>query len=342
MNPRAKLLIAIAVVLTAFFIFAVKKAPIATLPLNLISNGAKKLPEQPRTWQIKSVDTMKYSRDNSAAKLNDSSFDSTINEQISNIKSLGATHVVIATPYDEHFIPIMTRWVEAARANNLSVWFRGNFSGWEGWFGQSKSLTRQEHEKLIAEFIHNHPDLFKNGDIFSACPECENGGPGDPRQGDLEGFRKFMIEEHVISDKAFLDIGKKVQTNYASMNYDVASLVMDKDTLDSMGNLIVVDHYVKTAQKLKQDLQALHEKTGGSIFLGEFGAPIPDIHGKMSPTEQSEWVGDALDQLTGEKYLIGVNYWTSVGGSTAIYSTTGEVKPAADKLREFFQKKNLN
>src|SRR5437870_2950182 len=109
-----------------------------------------------RSWTIKSIDTMKYSRDLAQEKLNDPGFDQIINMQISKIKETDATHVAIATPYDEKFLPYLIRWVTVARAYNLKIWYRGNFSGWEGWFGEPRNLSREEHLNLVKNFIKNH------------------------------------------------------------------------------------------------------------------------------------------------------------------------------------------
>ena len=83
-----------------------------------------------KLWQFQSIDTMKYSRDLSREKLHDPVFDLTITRQMADIARTGATHVAIATPYDEEFVPILTRWVKAAREQHLHIWFRGNVSGW--------------------------------------------------------------------------------------------------------------------------------------------------------------------------------------------------------------------
>ena len=117
--------------------------------------------KQERVWQVKSIDTMKYARDLSGAKLNDPTFDQTIDAQVKAIKGTNATYVAIATPYDEKFIPILIRWVNSARKYNLNVWFRGNFAGWEGWFGESRSLSREEHLRLTREFIQKHPEQYR-------------------------------------------------------------------------------------------------------------------------------------------------------------------------------------
>lgn len=289
-----------------------------------------------RVWIVKSADTMKYSRDPSLEKLNDPSFDEVINSQISAIKNLNATHVAIGTPYDERFNPMLKRWVKAARNNSLRVWFRGNFAGWQGWFGYDKSLSREEHLEMTKNFIRSNPDLFLDGDIFSPCPECENGGPGDPRRtGDAAGHRKFLIEERNAALEEFKNINKKVLV-MDSMNYDVAKLVMDKETAKAMGGIVVIDHYVRTPEKLEADVQKLAELTGAKILLGEFGVPIPDIHGSLSDQEQAAWIEKALVLLRDEEELIGLNYWVTVGGSTGIFNKDNSPKLAAEVLKKYF------
>ena len=101
-------------------------------------------------WSVRSIDTMKYSRDLSRQKLQDPRFDSVIDSQVSAIANTGATHVAIDTPYDPEFLPLLKRWVAAARKYNLHVWFRGNFSGWEQWFGYSK-IDRKTHLEKTKE-----------------------------------------------------------------------------------------------------------------------------------------------------------------------------------------------
>ena len=289
-------------------------------------------------WQIQSVDTMKYSRDLAREKASDPSFTITIESQVKNISDLGATHVAIGTPYDEEFVPFLTKWVTAARKNNLKVWFRGNFSGWEGWFDYPK-ISTEDHPRLIREFITKHPDLFEDGDIFTPCPECENGGPGDPRStGDIEGFRNMLIglREHTIF--AFHLVGKKVTVGYFSMNGDVAKLAMDKVTTQKLGGVVTIDHYVKDPEKLNQDVTEIAEMSGGKILLGEIGAPIPDIHGAMTESEQNAWVEKTLSLLSNNHNVIGLNYWVLEGGTTGIQRGIQKYA-SSDTLSSYFKPK---
>ncbi len=289
-----------------------------------------------RFWNFQSIDTMKWSRDLSREKLNDPTFDVTIERQIKSIADTGATHVGIATPYDEEFLPILKRWVKYARQYNLKVWFRGNFSGWEGWFDYQK-IGRAEHIQKTEKFILENSNLFEDGDAFSACPECENGGPGDPRlNGDSGGHKKFLIEEYLVTKKAFNKINKKVDSNYHSMNGDVAKLIMDKETTSKLDGIVVIDHYVKTPEKLVEDINEYAQKSGGKVILGEFGAPIPDINGAMSELEQAEWLTKTMYLLSNNDNVVGMNYWVNTGGSTQIWEPSGKERLAVASLRKAY------
>src|SRR3989338_114376 len=326
--------IILAITIVVLIIFVLTKTQGQKLELWQTNQETPELPK--RTWEIKSIDTMKYSRDAAGAKLNDPTFDQTIEIQIKNIADLGATHVALGTPYDEKFIPYLSRWVAASRRNNLKVWFRGNFSGWEGWFGYEKGLTREGHLEQMREFINKNGTLFENGDLFTPCPECENGGTGDPRRtGDVEGFRKFAVEEFQAANAEFRKIGKNVRT-VGSANYDVASLVFDEQTANAVGDIVVIDHYVKEPQKLAGNIRTLSQKAQAKIMLGEFGAPIPDIHGKISEEEQARWIDEALNLVKSQEEVIGINYWVSHGGSTAIFGNDHSKKLAAEIVKKYY------
>ncbi len=291
---------------------------------------------KPLSWDFQSIDTMKYSRDMAREKLKDPSFDSIIEQQIKNIADTGATHVGIATPYDKEFFPILERWVNAARKNQLKVWFRGNWAGWEGWFEYPK-INREEHLAKTEEFILSNQEIFQDGDVFTACPECENGGDGDPRAtGDVKGFRNFLINQNKVSQESFGKIGKNVTVNYFSMNGDVAQLIMDKETTKKLDGIVTVDHYVKEPVDLVNDLGRYAKNSGGRIILGEFGAPIEDIHGKMSEQEQALWIKEVLERAEIDENIEGVSYWLNVGGGTEIWSSGGKPRLAVSIIKNFF------
>jgi hypothetical protein len=285
---------------------------------------------------IKSIDTMKYSRDIAREKENDKSFDLVIEKQIANIAQTGANYVAIGTPYDKEFVPFLKKWVEAARKNYLNVWFRGNLSGWEQWFDYP-AIDRQTHTQMIKNFIKENPDLFADGDIFTSCSECENGGPGDPRiTGDIKSFRNFLISEYETNVQVFKDINKEVKTGYFSMNYDVAKLIMDTSTTKALGGIVAIDHYVSSPDKLVSEAKILARNSGGKIIFGEIGVPIPDINGKMSEDQQAKWINEAFTDIFNSLDVIGVNYWVNVGGSTKIWNEDGSPRKAVAVIKKFY------
>jgi hypothetical protein len=324
-----RIVIAVFILGVAFFVMTRNK------PSEIIYSP---IPTPAPLWVVRSVDTMKYSRDIAREKAEDSSFDKVIEEQVKNIADTGASHIAIATPYDEEFIPYLTRWVDMARRYNLHVWFRGNFAGWEEWFDH-KGITRTEHLDLTTQFITNNQLLFKEGDIFTPCPECENGGPGDPRTtGDVKGHRQFLIDSTRVANDAFKKIDIDVEVGYHSMNYDVAMAVMDKETTAAVGGIVAIDHYVSSSQKMIRDIEMIKKQSGGKIFLGEFGAPIPDLNGKMTEDQQAEWLRETLELLVENKSVMGLNYWVNVGGSTQIWNDNGTPRKAVETLTEYYSR----
>lgn len=292
-------------------------------------------------WPVQSIDTAKYSRDIAREKLGDTAFNTVIDTQARNIASTGATHISVNTPYDAEFLPYLKRWVSAARRYDLKVWFRGNWSGWEGWFNYPR-IDRKTHIAKTKQFILGNSELFEDGDIFTPCPECENGGTGDPRyNGDVAGHRTFLIQEYKATKDAFGQIGINVHSNYNSMNGDVARLVMDPATTRALDGIVAIDHYVNMPARLARDVAEIAKTSGGRVVLGEFGVPIPDIHGPLSPSSQAAWIESTLLELAKIPELVGVNYWVNVGGSTEIWSAENFARPAVGVITDFYRPRKV-
>ncbi|MFZ1721453.1 MAG: carboxypeptidase-like regulatory domain-containing protein [Microgenomates group bacterium] len=292
-------------------------------------------------WEIQAIDTMKTSRDKSREYAGNKNLSAITDAHAERIASTGATHIAIATPYDSEFLPILRTWVTSARKYNLKVWFRGNWSGWEEWF-EYPAISREEHLQKTVAFLNENQELFEEGDIFQACPECENGGPGDPRyNGDKEGHVQFLIDLHQVSSEIFAKHHKFVDTRLNSMNGDVARLIMDPETTKALGGFIVVDHYVETPTQLVKDLEEYAKLSGGKVILGEFGAPIPDIHGVMTHEEQAEWLEDLYAQLVHTPAVVGMNYWTDTGSSTQLWNESGVPRVGVDVVTKYFTPKTM-
>lgn len=270
-------------------------------------------------FPVQSIDTMKQSRDMAEqVRTNPRAFDSMIDEQMTLIANTGATHVAIDTPYDAHFSAVLKQWVLSARAHGLSVWFRGNFSGWEGWFGYPR-IGRNAHKVLLVSFLESNKDLFESGDIFTPCPECENGGSGDPRRThDTIGYRNFLTDEYTLAKQAFERMNKSV-TIYTSMNADIARLSIDPETAQNLGGTILIDHYSPSAKGFLGGITSSSHANTVLIGLGEFGAPIPDLNGKLSESDQSAFISSLFKILYERSTSTpAVNYWVLEGGSSAI------------------------
>lgn len=285
-------------------------------------------------FEVQAVDTMKYSRDAARNEL----VTKQIPQMVELVARMNPTHIAIATPYDEEFYPVLKLWVDEARKHNLKVWFRGNMSSWEGWFDHKRYDDPRTHHADIRSFILQHPDLFKSGDIFTPAPEPENGGFGDPRQSEdtRQKFFDFLPESYRNCKESFSQIGVAVTCGYFSTNGDVAKMIPTY-VYEQSGGVQVIDHYVRTPEELVRDIQALYDRNHLPIVLGEFGLPIPDIHGSLSDAQQDRSIRETFAELAKHRDIIrGINYWTAFGGSTKIFSDSFQPKPAAKTITEYF------
>jgi hypothetical protein len=292
-----------------------------------------------RFFKVESIDTMKYSRDAAGSVKPDE-----IRMLVDKVATLHPTHIAIATPYDNQFNSVLSTWVSEARKDNLNVWFRGNFSAWEGWFDTPAFTNYSDHHKMIYQFVTTHPELFQDGDIFTPLPEPENGGPGDPRGDDkkMAMFNQFLVDSYNNCVKAFAQIHKNVACGYFSTNGDIARNVLTKDTIKKIGNRVVIDHYVNQPEELVADIQYLHTKFDAPVVLGEFGAPIPDIHGEMTDEQQKDYIQRTFQLLAQNKSIIGgINYWTAFGGSTQLFNDDFQPKPATTVVADYYQPLNV-
>lgn len=291
-------------------------------------------------WKYQCLDTMKYSRDTARAwNGKENELQKEINLQIAAIKTLGANCVSLGTPYNAEFVPFMKKWVDAARKNNLHVWFRGNIPEWEGWFDFPKLKNPAEHHAKIYAFVTQNPDLFQEGDIFTPAPEAENGGAGDPRMtGKRQEFNDFLFVSYDNCMNAFAKIEKKVTCGFFSTNFDVARESLDKDTVQKIGRVVTIDHYVSNLTRYTADIKMLNLKYGAEVAIGEFGAPIPDLNGTMNEEEQANYIGDLMKIFYENREIIpAINYWTLRGGSTAILNDNDTLRQAANTITKYFR-----
>lgn len=316
------------------------------MALALISTGKSPVrislqnpkPPEKMLWQYQCIDTMKTSRDRARnwQEANDAHRDIAL--QVRAITSLGANCIAIDTPYDPEFLPYLKAWVKESRRQKLSIWFRGNFSSWEGWFNYKKGMSSDELFNKTTRFIVDNPDLFADGDIFTPAPEGENGGPFNQVEKDEHAaYRKFLLQEQQIAKDAFAKIGKKVEVNWMSMNGGLAKRMFDQPTIDGLGKVVTLDHYIRSAPEMGEFIEYFAKNYGAKTIIGEFGAPIPEINGPMTEDQQALFVDALFQQLYKHKdNVIGINYWVLYDSSTALYNPDFSERKAADVVRKYF------
>jgi len=121
------------------------------------------------------------------------------------------------------------------------------------------------------------------------------------------------------------------------MNGDVARLIMDPDTTQALGGIVVIDHYVATPELTAQGLKDIAQSSGGKVVLGEFGAPIPDIQGSMTESEQATWIAKTYMLISQMPEVVGVNYWANLGSSTALWNTPGSPRSAVGVVSSYYK-----
>jgi hypothetical protein len=311
--------------------FVMGKAPVQ------FSIHQEKPPEK-TLWKYQCIDTMKTSRDRARNWHTSEDAHNDAAKQVRAIKSLGANCIAIDTPYDKEFLPYLKVWVKEARKQNLKIWFRGNFSSWEGWFDYPKGMSSEDLFTKTSAFITENRELFKDGDIFTAAPEGENGGPFNQVEIDEhESYRKFLLAEQQITKDAFAKIGKNVEVNWMSMNGGLAKRMFDQPTIDGLGKVVNLDHYIKTAPEMGEFIDYFAKKYGAKTVIGEFGAPIPQINGEMTEDEQAAFLDSLFQELYRHKdNVVGVNYWVLYDSSTALYNQDFTPRKAAGVVQKYF------
>lgn len=299
-------------------------------------------PDRLVIWDVRSVDTMKTSRDLAREKLHDSSYDRIIERDLQLIKDLGANYVAIDTPYDEEFFPYLVRWVKLAREAGLNVWFRGNFSGWEGWFDHKKDLTPQEHIRRTAQFIESHRDIFKDGDAFDPCPECENAQWWPQPSKDKE-YKEFVINQQVNLKASFAKINKKVHTNWTGIIGGRAKEVLDDSSITSLDKIVAIDHYTASIDNMNSYIKYFSDSFGAKTLVSEFGAPIPDIHGRMNDKQQADFIDSMMNTFYANKeHVYGLNYFALGTGTTEIIDSKGSPKLAYYVIKKYYSPAIIN
>lgn len=301
----------------------------------------------PGIWKYQCIDTMKQSRDSARSWKDRSDLKQIIERELDIIVSLGANCVAVGTPYDEEFWPLIRMWTDRAHSRNLSVWFRGNMSGWEGWFKYPRYTSVQQHHDGMRKFILANAKYFQGRDLLTPSPEPENGhlmGNGNPwsKPGLTTALANFVLASQDNCEKALRDAGGRASCGFFGSNGYVAERVYNERIANETGNVIVVDHYVDTSKEFIKDFKTIADLHNTNVFAGEFGSYIPSINGVQSEAEQAQLVEEFLKAMyVNKKIFTGLNYWVLRGGTTALLRDDFTEKPVAKVLRRYFKPATL-
>ena len=85
----------------------------------------------------------------------------------------------------------------------------------------------------ILNFLSSFPVLF-------GCLNWRFQEVNYHNEAELQAYRDFLIKGYQATKESFAQINKKVESNYYSMNYDVATYVMDPSTTQSLDGLVTI------------------------------------------------------------------------------------------------------
>ena len=317
-------------------------------------------PAQGSTWRIRSVDSMKLSRDTLKTPLTQA--------QIADVVRLDAgLHVNYVTVDVYNDDPsYQARWVRAIRAAGLHVWFRGEWYAWEDHqvgllvHGQLRTATvrggmsPQAYIAATRRFLEQHAALVENGDVFDFCPEPENGAYWMQRYGKSWSWRNPIAKRDFNS---FLQSGiSMVQTILArqgrgavlvtaiSVDSSIATRLFSASTVQGLG-VITLDLYPEgftedpavATSRLLAEVEQVHRRWAVPVLIGEHGYardfPVDDA-------TQARVLAAELTALRRLPYIVGLNYWVDAGGPgyggfTNLYRRVGgawQPRPAAAVL----------
>lgn len=239
-------------------------------------------------------------------------------------------------------------------------------------------FAKQTYLDKTYDFIVDNPTLFANGDIFTACVECNNADNSNNftfRTGGVTGgafnftlYNRFLRDQVTYANAGFVAIGKSVRTNLLS--FSLSLLNLNGQTLDSgddgasggltdanmvsyMDSIVTIDHYNSSTYRstatystaYNSDLDKIQTAFPScQIMIGEWG------YHTTTATQDGEQYG-MYDTITSnvlrqKSYILGVNYWNHLGQtqSSLWTDTSGTVNPggraAVNAVRKAFNTGN--
>jgi len=299
-----------------------------------------------QSWPIQVVDSMKETKD----RVENQRDDDFVNKWMDAASELGVTHVAIDTPLDnpkgEDSIDYTRRWLNAARKRSLLVFHRHMPLTAEGIYDRKKNPD-VDYLKMVEDYVIQHPDFFREGDIFSV-PEIQNwgikGGTYCPQDvcifDSRESYNTFIRDLASVAETAFAGIDLKDKVKVWGHGFDgfvTAGLdnpdwegksFIEPATMLAMDNVLSLDHYPNPSAKMETDLEIIRNVWPQALlFISEWGT----IHGE-SVSEMRKVL-----EIFQRYPVIGINYWhMGMGGQEALLEDDFSKTDRFEELKAWF------
>jgi hypothetical protein len=301
-----------------------------------------------RFWTIRSVSSMKETKDKICNQDSATFIDSWINKAT----EFPINYIAVETPYDNpscgSSVAYTKAWVDAIHARGLNVWHRHAPLAFEGIYSVPKNKSL-DYLNLISNYIKANPAFFKAGDIFTPVPEPQNGGIAGvtycPENicifADKAAFNKWLRDAITTSEAAFqsIGLGGKIKIGYYGFDGFVAwgdnnpdwEGILEDVTVQAMGN-ITIDHYPEiVGDTMENDLNELQAKYPNTpIIVGEWGT----ITGGDLVKQVNQSMQAAL-----RRNVAGFGYWHfGLGGNEALVNDDMSARANFEAVKTFFNK----
>ena len=295
-------------------------------------------------FRVQSIDIMKVTKD----RMNNQLTETQIDTLITALRAFNLTHIAVACPYNDpsdYASPPIAgypkKFGDAIHNAGLSVFWRQMPIQWEGDYSHAKDtsagigtaagvLDGSETTTYLALIynwiIQNANDgFYKPGDFITPLPEPENGGitgvvsaSGIDQFTTANQFRKWLRDAITVVNAALdtVDLKGKVFVGFFGNSGFIVfgnggnpNGILDQRTADAM-TIIGMDHYASPITDWTTDLTTYEGIYGNfPLQIGEWGT----INETTDATRVAA-VKETIADLTAKTYVVGLNYWTAVGG----------------------------
>lgn len=109
-------------------------------------------------------------------------------------------------------------------------------------------------------------------------------------------------------------------------------------TFDTLGNVVALDHYAAAPANYSEYVRYFADTFQTEVIFSEVGAPIPDLHGRMSEQQQADFIEEVFLELYHSRpWVRGVNYWVLSQGTTALLNSDSSPREVVEVVKDYYQ-----